>query len=1045
MKRWQLYSVFLLLYAVVLLVGAATFELQSSKVQSLFFSQLGEQISYEVLPRPSHRIRYPATGPYDVRMGYTRLPAISRNLLKKDFKIEAQAEISPRMQQLIDLGVFPPYVEKTTAGLRIDDKDGQKIFQLTRPERTFASFDEIPSLIVNTLLFIENREILDQTHATRNPAVEWDRLGKAVFEKALQKFYPEHSAPGGSTLATQLEKYRHAFEGRTITAQDKLQQMLSASIRAYLNGPDTMKRRREIVLDYINSIPLAALPGYGEVNGLGDGLWAWYGVEMGTLVETLKQDPALLTPEELNKMALAYKQVLSLFIAHRRPSQFLLTDVSVLNFLVDEHLQLLSSQGVIPEVIRAAALTQDLRLRSSAPPSEPVSFLHRKAANAIRTKLLDYLGFENLYDLDQADLHVRSTLDKDVQEEVTEFLHSLNDPAFAKQQGLSSEHTLAKGDPSKVIFSVTLYEHRDGQNLLRVQTDNFDKPFSINEGTRLDLGSTAKLRTLTSYLEIVSKLHQQHAARSDAELKSHLENATDPISKWAIGYLLSAKDKTLATMCEAAMERRYSASTGEAFFTGGGLHTFVNFKKEDNGKNPTLWEAMRFSINLPFIRLMRDVVRYYMAQIPGSPTRVNDKMNEEARKAYLAKFADKEGSYFLERFYQKYRDAEANEVLPIFLREIKKYPVRLATIFRYVRPEASLEELGAFLKAELADSDISQVTLEQLYENYGTDKFPLNDQGFIAKVHPLELWLVRYLHQHPKAKLGQVLRASANERQEVYGWLFKTRYRQAQDSRIRTLIEVEAFLEIHESWKRLGYPFETLVPSYATAIGSSGDRPASLAELVGIILNDGIRYPSVRMDKLRFAKGTPFETVFTQKSSAGERLLAPEVAATLRKALLDVVANGTARRVSKAYLDADGKVIPIGGKTGTGDHRYETFGRGGGLLSSRVVSRTATFVFFIGTRFFGAVTAHVQGEQAAGYDFTSALAAEVLKILAPELRPLILENPWQNTLVRELVEGPGALACVAGYSSFSLAEQFIREMTQKTDRPVAFSSISNDH
>ena len=1044
MKRWQLYSVFLLLWAVVLLAGAVAFELQSSTLQSYFFSKVGEQVTYEVLPRASHRIRYPSTGPYDVRMGYTRIPAISRNLLKKGFRVEAQAEISPRMQQLIDLGVFPSYIEKTTAGLRIDDKDGQRIYQLTRPERTFASFDEIPSLIVNTLLFIENREILDEAYPTRNPGVEWDRLGKAVFEKALQKVYPEHSAPGGSTLATQLEKYRHAFEGRTITAQDKLQQMFSASIRAYLKGPETKKRRREIVLDYINSIPLAALPGYGEVNGLGDGLWAWYGVEMGALVETLKQDPATLLPAELDKMALAYKQVLSLFIAHRRPSQFLLTDVSILNFLVDEHLQLLASHGVIPEALGTAALAADLRLRSSAPPSEPVSYLHRKAANAIRTKLLDFLGYENLYDLDQADLHVRSTLDKDVQEEVTEFLHSLNNPEFAKQQGLSSEHTLAKGDPSKVIFSVTLYEHRDGQNLLRIQTDNFDKPFSINEGTRLDLGSTAKLRTLTTYLEIVSKLHQQHAARSPAELKEQLAQVTDPISKWGVEYLLSVKDRSLAAMCDAAMERRYSASPGESFFTGGGLHTFVNFKKEDNGKNPTLREAIRFSINLPFIRLMRDVVRYYMAQIPGSPTRVNDKMNEEARKAYLAKFADKEGSYFIERFYQKYRDAAEGEVLPIFLREIRKSPVRLATIFRYVRPEASVEELGAFLRAELEDSDISSVTVAELYENYGTDKFPLNDQGFIAKVHPLELWLVRYLHQHPKAKLGQVLRASASERQEVYGWLFKTRYRQAQDSRIRTLIEVEAFLEIHEAWKRLGYPFETLVPSYATAIGSSGDRPASLAELVGIILNDGVRYPSVRMDRLRFAKGTPFETVFAAKSSEGERVLAPEVAATLRKALLDVVANGTARRVAKAYLDADGKVIPIGGKTGTGDHRYETFGRGGQLLSSRVVSRTATFIFFIGTRFFGAVTAHVQGEQAAGYDFTSALAAELLKILAPELRPLINENPWQNALVRELAEGPGALACVAGYTSFSLTEQFLREMTRDVNLPTEFSAISNE-
>ena len=35
------------------------------------------------------------------------------------------------------------------------------------------------------------------------------------------------------------------------------------------------------------------------------------------------------------------------------------------------------------------------------------------------------------------------------------------------------------------------------------------------------------------------------------------------------------------------------------------------------------------------------------------------------------------------------------------------------------------------------------------------------------------------------------------------------------------LSEVEAFTDIHRRWQRLGYPFDSLTPSYATAIGSS--------------------------------------------------------------------------------------------------------------------------------------------------------------------------------------------------------------------------------
>jgi hypothetical protein len=49
----------------------------------------------------------------------------------------------------------------------------------------------------------------------------------------------------------------------------------------------------------------------------------------------------------------------------------------------------------------------------------------------------------------------------------------------------------------------------------------------------------------------------------------------------------------------------------------------------------------------------------------------------------------------------------------------------------------------------------------------------------------------------------------------------------------------------------------------------------------------------------------------------------------------------------------------------------------------RAQNRTAAFVFYVGDRFFGVVTAIVPGEQAAAYRFTSALPVEVLKLLAP--------------------------------------------------------------
>jgi len=75
----------------------------------------------------------------------------------------------------------------------------------------------------------------------------------------------------------------------------------------------------------------------------------------------------------------------------------------------------------------------------------------------------------------------------------------------------------------------------------------------------------------------------------------------------------------------------------------------------------------------------------------------------------------------------------------------------------------------------------------------------------------------------------------------------------------------------------------------------------------------------------------------------------------------------------------------VGGKTGTGDHRFDVFGKGGRLVSSRVVSRTGTLVFYIGDRYFGTIMAYVREPYAARYRFTSALPTELLKSLGPQL------------------------------------------------------------
>src|SRR5919198_5474437 len=55
-------------------------ELPSSALQARYLSALGSQISFAVGPGPSPLIRYPRTGPYDLRLGYVGLPGFLQRL-----------------------------------------------------------------------------------------------------------------------------------------------------------------------------------------------------------------------------------------------------------------------------------------------------------------------------------------------------------------------------------------------------------------------------------------------------------------------------------------------------------------------------------------------------------------------------------------------------------------------------------------------------------------------------------------------------------------------------------------------------------------------------------------------------------------------------------------------------------------------------------------------------------------------------------------------------------------------------------------------------
>ncbi|WEF35936.1 transglycosylase domain-containing protein [Pseudoduganella chitinolytica] len=992
-KRSRNAFIVLMLVLLSLAIWWLVQEVRTSTMQARYFSGIVKQLHYKVEPGPSKSIRFPKDSPYDERLGYANMPDYLARLKQRDYEVTAQARFSPKMVQLADMGVFTTFREKTRTGLTIYDCRAQPLFTASYPERIYPGFEQAPTALIHSLLFIENRELLDTKYPTRNPAVEWDRLSKAILEKSASAVGLAGSrAAGGSTLATQIEKYRHSPEGRTGSMKDKLQQMVSATLRAYQQGPDTTAVRRQIVVDYLNTVPLSAKPGYGEVNGIGDGMWVWYGRDFNEVTELLSG--------RMDKpgSALAFKEALSLLIAQRRPSYYLGAGGEDLEILANSHLRLLAQAGIITPALRDAALKEKLHPAQgnglqSAP---PLNYVTKKASNAVRVHLANLLGDNRMYNLDRLDLSVVSTLDASAQKAVTSMLRQLREAEAAQQAGLTGKGMLGNGDPANVVYSFTLLEKGDKVNYLRVQTDNYDQPLDINEGAKLDLGSTAKLRTLVTYLDIVAQLHKKYSGMGPAELQKQVVDPKDRLSTWALEWLaMTPTDKRdLTAMLNAAMERTYSGNPGEGFFTGGGLHYFGNFSKEDDHRILTVREGLRRSTNLLFVRLMRDVVRYYSFQMPGSSASLLADADDPRRVQYLARFADKEGKEFLYRFYAKYKGKPKSQLDKILVDSIRPTPLRLANIHRTLFPDASLGEFAMFVNGNLTtQNEVPQARLEKMYEQYAMDKWNLADRGYLANVHPLELWLVAYLRQHEGATLSQVVAASEKERQEVYQWLFKTHRKHAQDKRIAGLLEMEAFMGIHRQWKSMGYPFDSLVPSYATTLGASADRPAALAELMGIIVNGGVRKPTQRIDTLHFAAGTPYDTkVARAKQVAAEQVLAPEVARVVADEIRGVVAEGTAKRAKTAFTAADGSNIAVGGKTGTGDQRFDVYAAGGRLIESRYVNRSATFVFNIGERFFGSMTAYVHGPESKNYDFTSALPVQLLTVLAPSLMPLIEPN-----------------------------------------------------
>ena len=218
--RWLLRIAAMLRWAAALAVcfllgWGITTEVRTSYLQSRLLSRWAAEMKFTVQPGPSEEIRFPKWGPYDERLGYAHLPSFIEALSARHFVVAEQARWSPSLERFVDQGGYPIYCEKSRAGLTLLDRDQNPLYQASYPDRAYKDFSSIPPLVVDSLLFIEDHDLLDLQDPERNPAVEWGRFMLAVAGRIASAVDRRFREGGGSTLATQIEKFRHSPGGRT--------------------------------------------------------------------------------------------------------------------------------------------------------------------------------------------------------------------------------------------------------------------------------------------------------------------------------------------------------------------------------------------------------------------------------------------------------------------------------------------------------------------------------------------------------------------------------------------------------------------------------------------------------------------------------------------------------------------------------------------------------------------------------------------------------------------------------------------------------------
>lgn len=171
------------------------------------------------------------------------------------------------------------YCEKMLVGLMVVDCWGEMLYCFCYFYCGYDDFVVVLFWVVQVLMFIENCDLFDEFWLNMNLVVDWVCFSCVILGCVGCMVSDDFDVLGGSILVIQIEKYCYFLDGIICDGSEKLCQMVLGSVCVYCDGEEILLVCYWIFVDYFNIVLFFVVFGYGEVNGLGDGLWVWFVVD----------------------------------------------------------------------------------------------------------------------------------------------------------------------------------------------------------------------------------------------------------------------------------------------------------------------------------------------------------------------------------------------------------------------------------------------------------------------------------------------------------------------------------------------------------------------------------------------------------------------------------------------------------------------------------------------------------------------------------------------------------------------------------------------